>query len=199
MSTSALFNHLRLALEDPADKFSREQALTAADEFVAGYVSSEKPDVQLSRLHEELQIVYDDAVDHTSLGHVEVFLAVLYHLRSLLPSTSIISTWFDLVLRPALREPRLPTVSVMHAKQLIIFAAENEGSTHPEKVHEFRRRLMDHLLDAYNEGSGDDILEWTRLDQSQRDKRHLWKNNLEDVIVKFGLNCPVVRALRKSR
>lgn len=189
---TALSNQLRLALEDPADKFSREQVLNSVDEFVVGCVSSEAPEVQLFRVEEELQVVYNDAVDHTSLGHTEVFLGVLHHLRPLLSSTSIISTWFDLVLRPALREPRLSTTSVTHAKELIIFAAENEDRRYPEKVHEFRRRLMDHLLDAYNEGSGDDILEWAKLDQKQRDKRHLWKNNLEDVLVKFGLKCPVV-------
>ncbi|KAI9571299.1 hypothetical protein HD554DRAFT_2016692 [Boletus coccyginus] len=191
MSITALSNQLRLALEDPADKFSREQVLNAVDEFVVACVSSEEPEVQLFRVEEELQIVYNDVVDHTSLGHTEVFLGVLHHLRPLLSSTSIISTWFDLVLRPALREPRLPTTSVTHAKELIILAAENEDRRHPEKVHEFRRRLMVHLLDAYNEGSGDDILEWAKLDQKQRDKRCLWKCNLEDALIKFGLNCPV--------
>lgn len=194
MNIATLSNQLRLALEDPADGFSREQVLSVVDEFVVGCVSSEEPEVQLFRVEEELQIVYDDIVDHTSLGHTEVFLGVLHHLRPLLPSASIISTWFDLVLRPALREPRLPTISVTHAKELIIFAAGNEDRRHPEKVHEFRRRLMDHLLDAYNEGSGYDILEWGKLDQKQRDERCLWKSNLEDVLVKFGLKCPVVRA-----
>lgn len=193
MSTAALSSQLRLALEDPADKFSREQVLNAVDEFVAGCMSSEDPEVQLFQVGEELQIIHDDIVDHTSLGHTEVFLGVLHHLRPLLPPTSIISTWFDLVLRPALREPRLPTISVNHAKELIIFAAENEDRGYPEKVHEFRRRLIVHLLDAYNEGFGDDVLEWAKLDQKQRDKRHLWKSNLEDAFVKFGLKCPVVR------
>ena len=192
MSIAVLSNQLRLALEDPADKYSREQALSAVDEFVAGCLCSEEPEAQLFRVEEELQIIHDGVVDHTSLGHTEVFLDVLNHLRPLLSPTSIISTWFDLVLRPALREPKLPTSSVIHAKELIIFAAENEDRRYPEKVREFRRRLMDHLLDAYNEGFGDDILEWTKLDLRQRDKRHLWKSNLEDALVKFGLKRPVV-------
>lgn len=199
MIITALSSQLRLALEDPADKFSREQVLNAIDEFVVGCVSSGEAEVQLFQVEEELQTVYRDVVDHTSLGHTEIFLDVLHHLRPLLPSTSIISTWFDLVLRPALREPRLPTTSVTHAKELIIFATENEDTRYPEKVHEFRRRLLDHLLHAYNEGSGDDILEWAKLDQRQRDKRHLWKNNLEDVLVKFGLKCPVVRTCHETR
>ena len=193
MSIVALSNQLRLALEDPADKSSREQVLSVVNEFVAGCLSSEEPEEQLFRLEEELQVIHNDVVVHSSLGHTEVFLDVLHHLRPLLPPTSIISTWFDPVLRPALREPRLPTISVNHAKELIVFAAENEDRRYPEKVHEFRTRLMDHLLDAYNEGFGDDILEWAKLDQKQRDKGHLWKSNLEDVLVKFGLKCPVVR------
>ncbi|KIJ16895.1 hypothetical protein PAXINDRAFT_168330 [Paxillus involutus ATCC 200175] len=191
MSTAALSHYLRLALEEPADNARHEQGFGIVDEFVVACASSEEPEVQLFQLEEELQIIHNDLVDHTSLGHTEIFLGVLYRLRPLLQPTSVISTWFDLVLRPALREPKLPTASVNHAKELIVYAAQKVDERHPEKVGEFRRRLMDlYLLDAYNEGSGDDLLEWAKLDQKHRDKRSLWKSNLEDVLVKFGLQCP---------
>ncbi|KAF9246273.1 hypothetical protein BU15DRAFT_70380 [Melanogaster broomeanus] len=191
MSVAALSHHLRLALEEPGDIARREQGLSILHEFVVACSSSEEPEAQLLHLEEELQIIHNDIVDHTSLGHTEIFLGVLYRLRPILPSTSVILTWFDLVLRPALREPRLSTTSVNHAKELVIFAAENVDERHPEKVGEFRRRLMDlYLLDAFNEGSGDDLLEWAKLDRKQRDKGSLWKSNLEDVLVRFGLQCP---------
>ncbi|KAH7889452.1 hypothetical protein F5I97DRAFT_1844460 [Phlebopus sp. FC_14] len=191
MSIAALSHQLRLSLEEPVDSTHQEESLSAIDEFVLECASSDEPEVLLFQLEEELQIIHSDVVDHTSLAHTETFLAALYRLRPLLPSTSIISTWFDLVLRPALREPKLPTASVNHAKELILFAAEKADERYPDKVDEFRRRLLDlYLLDAYNEGSGDDLLEWAGLDQKQRDKRSLWKSNLEDVLVNFGLQCP---------
>jgi hypothetical protein len=116
---------------------------------------------------------------------------VLHHLRPILSSTSIIATWFDLVLRPALREPKLPTASVNYAKELIICALEN--SQNSDKVREFRRRLLDlYLLDAFNEGSWDDVLEWAGLDQEQRDRVTHWKSNLDDLLIKFGLERPAV-------
>ncbi|KIJ69236.1 hypothetical protein HYDPIDRAFT_24089 [Hydnomerulius pinastri MD-312] len=191
MSIAALSHQLRLSLEEPANNVRREQVISVVDEFVIACSSSDEPEVQLFHLEEELQIIHNDVVDHTSLGHTEIFLGVLYRLRPLLSSTSVITTWFDLVLRPALREPKLPSTSVNHAKELVISAADKVDQRYPDKLGEFRRRLMDlYLLDAYNEGSGDDLLEWAELDQKQREKRSLWKSNLEEVLVKFGLQCP---------
>ena len=58
---------------------------------------------------------------------------------------------------------------------------------------DFRRRLMDlYLLDAFNESSGDDALEWAELEQSQREQKACWKANLEDVLVSVGLERPAV-------
>ncbi|KAG6845739.1 hypothetical protein H0H87_005005, partial [Tephrocybe sp. NHM501043] len=120
----------------------------------------------------------------------EVFLAVLYHLEPILPATSVIS-WFDIVFRPALREPKLPTSSIKHAKELIITALLKTEEAYGEKVKEFRRRLMDlYLLDAFNESSGADVLEWAELDKAQRDKRSHWKRNLEDMLLSFGTKRP---------
>jgi len=76
---------------------------------------------------------------------------------------------------------------------LIVSAEERGDERYPEKVGEFRRRLLDlYVLDAYNEGSGHDLLEWAELDQEQRERRSLWKSNLEEVLVKYGLRRPQV-------
>lgn len=188
MPIAALSHQIRLSLEDPANVVRREQLGSAVDDFVKA--SLDEPEVVL-QLQEELQTIHSDVVDHTSLGHTEIFLGVLYGLRSLLSSTSIISGWFDLVLRPALREPNLPTVSVNHAKELIILAATHADERNPDKAPQFWTRLLElYLLDTSVENSGGDVLEWVELDQKQRDKKSQWKSNLEDVLVKLGLQYP---------
>ena len=68
-----------------------------------------------------------------------------------------------------------------------------------EKVREFRRRLMDlYLLDAYNESSGEDVLEWAELDDAQKEAKACWKANLEDVLVRVGLQRPQVGLVSSS-
>ncbi|KAG6885982.1 hypothetical protein C0992_004746 [Termitomyces sp. T32_za158] len=122
----------------------------------------------------------------------EIFLAVLHHLNPILPPTSVIS-WFDIIFRPALREPKLPASSSKHAKELIVAALQKTEDAYEQKVKEFRRRLMDlYLLDAFNEGSGADVLEWAGLNEEQRNKRSHWKRNLEDILLKFGAKRPEV-------
>lgn len=187
MSIPAVFRQVRSLLAEPPDAPALSEVL---DSFLLEYSSSTEPDELLHYLDDELQGIHRD-LDHGSSRQTEIFLSILHHLRPILSSTSIITTWFDLVLRPALREPRLPTASVNHAKELIICALED--SQNLEKVGEFRRRLLDlYLLDTLNEGSGDDVLEWAGLDQEQRDKRTHWKSNLDDLLLKFGLERPAV-------
>lgn len=162
--------------------------MNLTNEFVLE-CSSQNPHVQLSQLEEDLQKVLHD-VDHSALFQTEVLLDVLHHLGPILPPTSVIS-WFDIVLRPALREPKLPTATLNHAKDLIVFALRNTEDGFSDKVGDFRRRLLDlYLLDAFNEGSGDDLLEWAELDEEQREKRTHWKCNLEDLLLKFATERP---------
>ncbi|OBZ75601.1 Tuberous sclerosis 1 [Grifola frondosa] len=209
---SALVNdlskQLRLLLEGSPDTIPLDAVLAIVDSFVLECSAAPDSAALLALLEDELQAIYDDVIGHALPQQAEVFLAVLYHLRPILPCTSLISTWFDLVLRPALREPKLPTVAVHNAKELIISALDpgpyvdiikespdseeaKERARQLDKMGDFRRRLMDlYLLDAYNESSGDDVLEWAELDQEQRDKKACWKANLEDVLVMIGLERP---------
>ncbi|KAF5386567.1 hypothetical protein D9615_001902 [Tricholomella constricta] len=190
MQNSSLSRQVRSVLESLPDALPLHELLILIDDFVVECTSSPESEVLLFQLEEDLQEIHDEVVDHSSLHQTEVFLAVLYHLGPILPSTSVIS-WFDIVLRPALREPRLPTPSVNHAKELIIAALKKTEESYVEKVKEFRRRLMDlYLLDAFNEGSGDDVLEWAELDEEQRNKKFHWKRNLEDTLLKFGTERP---------
>jgi len=188
-----LVRQVRSVLEAVPDAPPLHELLASVDNFVQESVSSPEPDVSLFHLENELQQVHHAVVDHSSLFHTEVFLAVLYHLRRILPPTSVIS-WFDIVLRPALREPRLPTTVVNHAKELIIAALRQTEQIYLKAVADFRRQLIDlYLLDAYNEGSGDDVLEWAELDEDQRGRKSQWKSSLEDILLKFGVERPEVR------
>ncbi|KAI0374969.1 hypothetical protein BV20DRAFT_1033007 [Pilatotrama ljubarskyi] len=194
---------LKLLLEGSPEALSLSDLLAGVDAFVLECSSSPDAGTLLHQLEDELQVIYDDVVGHALFPQAEIFLAFLYHLRPVLPSSSIISTWFDLALRPALREPKLPLPAVNNAKELIIsaldpgsnFSASEEDTAEAEKqkerVGDFRRRLMDlYLLDAFNESSGDDVLEWAELDEEQREKKACWKANLEDVLVRVALERP---------
>lgn len=198
MSVSSVSRQVRSLLSGSSDNLGFVEVLRTVDSFVLECSASSEQETLLHALDDELQAIHHDLVGHSSSEETQVFLKVLHHLRPILSSTSIITAWFDLVLRPALREPKLPVEFVNHAKELIICALE--GSNSPEKVKEFRRRLMDlYLLDAMNEGSGDDVLEWADLDQEQRDKKVQWKLNLEDLLVKYGLERPAVSVIYVTR
>ncbi len=206
-----LCTQLRLLLESSPDAITLDELLTRVAAFVVACSESADSGALRRELEDELQVIYDDVLGHAFFPQAEVFLAVLYHLRPVLPSHSIISTWFELVLRPTLREPKLPLSVVDHAKELILYALDprnnfsdsEEGSTDAEKqkerVGDFRRRLMDlYLLDAFNESSGEDVLEWAELSEEERERKACWKANLEDVLVRVGLQRPQVSYVRGS-
>lgn len=206
LMASDLARQLRLLLTDSADAPSLPDFLQSLDEFVSECSAEGDTSDAAAELDKELQdLYYDVKIDHSVFPQVRMFLAVLYHIRPILSPSTIIETWFDLVLRPALREPKLVVETVNHAKEVIVsalhptFRVKNEVSSDPEadkrkeKVKYFRRRLMDlYLLDAHNESSGDDVLEWAELDDAQKERKACWKANLEDVLVRIGLQRPQV-------
>jgi len=193
MPNSALPRQVHSALECAPDALPLNDLLTLIDDFVLECTTSEEPEVQVFQFEQVLQTIHNEVADYASLQQTETFLAILYHLGPVLPPTSIVS-WFDLVLRPALREPRLATQAVNHAKELIISALQEIHEAHTEKVGDFRRRLLEYyLLDAYNEGSGDDVLEWAELNEEERQKRTQWKSNLESILLRLGNDRPEVR------
>lgn len=194
-----LSRQLRLLLESSPDAPTLPILLAQVDHFVNEVSSSPSRVEQLRELEDELQSIHDEVIDHVVLWHTETFLAVLHRLRPVLSSTALISAWFELVLRPALREPRLSIPAVEQAKEVIIAALDvapgdsEEKAREREKVGEFRRRLLDfYLLDAFNESSGEDVLEWVDLDEEERERKTCWKANLEDVLVRMGLEKPQV-------
>lgn len=208
-----LCTQLRLFLEPSPDALCLEEILSRVDVFVLECSAAPAPESStlLSQLEDGLQQIYDEVLGHSLLPHAEVFLAFLHRLKPILSSRSVISTWFDLVLRPVLREPKLSPQAVGHAKQLILIALDPDSNfsnadsdpvdieKQRERMGDFRRRLMDlYLLDAFNESSGDDVLEWAGLEQSQREQKACWKANLEDVLVSMGVERPQVSSRKLS-
>ena len=196
MSTKpTLSRQIRSTLEDEPDALPIIDLLVIIDEFIVDCTKEKEPEILIFQLHEDLHSIYREVVDCTSLHQTEIFLAVLYHLGPLLPPNSVVS-WFDLLLRPALREPKLSNQAVTHAKEIIITALQKSNEIYTDKVGDFRRQLIElYLFDAFNDGSCDDHLEWAELNAEERQKRTFWKYNLEDILVKFGNEGPEVRTI----
>jgi hypothetical protein len=185
---------LRLYLEGSSQALSAQEVYALVDTFVTDLNASDDPESPICNLENELQVIRD-TLDLSECTQTEALLSVLRRLEPVLSSTSLISTWFDLVLRPALREPNLSHKAITQAKDLVIVALEKPDNRHPEIQGEFRRRVLDlYLLDASNEASPEDVLEWADLPREQRDQRKIWKENLEDILVGFGMNQPEVRS-----
>lgn len=196
---NSLCRQIQTVLDGVPDALPLDELLILVDDFVVECSSSDAPEGLIVQFHDELEAAFHDSVDYSNVGQVEIFLIILRHIAPVISSTSIIS-WFEVVLRPALREPRLATTPLNYAKQLIVQALKmyqgvysDAIQNYTERVAGFRRRLFElYLLDAFNEGSKDDVLEWTSLEEEERQKRSCWKENLEDILVRYGSENPEV-------
>lgn len=195
MSAFDLTRRLKALLAEPLPNEAALQVIVGAyDKFVSECESDER----LADLEKELQAIHSAEVDLSNAAHTEVFLAILHALIPRLSATTIISGWWEQCLRPAFKEPRLSAKAVYHAKELVISALQNVKTQYSKPVGEFRRRLVDlYLRDAFNEGSGDDVLEWAEMSPGERDKRSVWKSNLEDILIKHGSERPTVSTCRR--
>lgn len=189
-SATDIARQVRQILEGSSDATSLQHLVDTIENSTSVWATPSS--IQAQSLLISLEDLYHHVLDHAVFHQVEVFLTVLYHLRIVIPVASIVSTWFDLVLRPALREPKLSTSTVGFAKELVLIGLVTfNGNTN--KTKDFRRRLLDlYLLDAHSESLGEDALEWAELDKASRDKRECWKSNLEGVLITFGIKCPKV-------
>ena len=183
---SEVARQLRLLLENSPQASSEDELYAFVDNFVHRWTTAEEPEQLLSAFEDELQAIHRDAVNHDSYVHAGLILGVLGHLAPALTAAAIIEAWWDLVLRPALREPRLSRAALGHAKDLTLIALERPCDD--ERQANFQRRVLDlYLLDAFNESSSDDIIEWAEFPEEDRHRRQTWKTNLEDVLVRYGL------------
>jgi vacuolar-type H+-ATPase subunit I/STV1 len=168
-----------------------EKYLSDLDEFTGNLTEH---DATLHAFEKELHSAHDALV--ADAAQIEIFVAVLHRLIHALSSTSIIMSWWDLCLRPALREPKHSVVTVRRARELVLAALHNPSTQYSKLVSKFRQQLMElYLLDALNEGSGEDILAWAERDQKDRAVIKSWKDNLEAILIKHGCEHPAVSVL----
>jgi len=195
----SLCRQIQNVLDSTPDVLLLNELLNLVGDFVVECSSPDAPEGLIVQFHDELEATFRDSVDYSNVRQVETFLTILHHLAPVMSPTSIIS-WFEVVFRPALREPRLATTPLNYAKELIVQALKiNQGvysdaaPNLTERVTGFRRRLYElYLLDAFNEGSKDDVLEWTSLEEEERQKLSCWKENLEDILIRYGSENPEV-------
>lgn len=189
---TALTGEVQAALHSSPEPLRLAELTTFLEDFVIQ--NRDSPEL-ITQADNELEDVLVNDFDPSSPWEIEVYLTVLFHLKDILPTRSISSRYFDAALRPALRDPKLATHVVRYAKDTVLAALGGE-----DPVPEFNRRIFDlYLLDAYNEGSSDDIMEWAELEEQERDRRSFWKSNLEDILIQSGLRSPKVCMLYKSR
>jgi hypothetical protein len=200
MSSSAvaeLARQVKAVLECHSDASSVSELLLTVDDFVLHCTASQEPGHLVLELEKVLQDVHREAFDHSSVRQTEVFLEILNHLEPIIPPISIISSWFELALRPALREPLIQGRIAGHAKDLVLSALRNQDERSSDRAKEFRRRLFDlYLLDAPNDNSGQDVLDQAELDDRQKSKDACWKRNLEEILLKFASEQPQVYRLQ---
>jgi hypothetical protein len=194
MSSTELGRRIRSVLAEPSNaQSSLDSTLLYAESLVRGLDGGDT-DVRLKALESDLQTIHSDIVARSNNPrHTEVFLSVLSRLAPVMSSSSIISEWFDVCLRPALRNPELSFAAVRHAKDLVIAALHNLADQYSKLVSDFRRRLLElYLRDVINEGSSEDILEWAEMDEKERNVKAKWKANLEEIILRDGSERPAV-------
>lgn len=189
----SLARQIRAILDGASDALPLDEILVLVDDFVVECSSSEEPHVLFSYLEDDLQATHHQVVDYSDLRQEEIFLTILHRLSPVIPSTSVIA-WFEIVFRPALREPKLATLHINLAKELIIKALKTDNDVYADRIENyaervavFRKRLFDYyLLDVLNENSVDDVLEWARMGEEEQKERACWKENLEDILIKYG-------------
>ena|ERR1700761_6070593 len=194
MSSSQLAQNIKQTLEHRVPLDALPTLLTAVNTFVAE-VSSFSKDRNAPTLDDVLRRVYDEDYDESVTSHVVVFLATLNALDNLLPTSSLVSIWFELILLPALRNPNLPQSAVQHAQYLVLKVINHPSPVPQDKVVEFQSRIMQlYLEEFYNSNSNNDTVESgaATIDQQTRLMRACWRKNLESLAISFSASNPHV-------
>ncbi|KAG9103706.1 hypothetical protein FRC06_008700 [Ceratobasidium sp. 370] len=185
MSVKDILVHIRASFLAPPPPLLSD-LLPLIDVYISDTANS-NDDAKATELDNGLLDVYGDAVNHSDVSHIGAFVGVLYALRMVLSSAAIIS-WFDSLLRRALREPKLTPGVIAQAKELVLMPLYDDGEAKAELL---RRRLVQlYVLEAPLES--DNTVEEMEQEADERARMAVWKNNLEDLLVSDGLTRPKV-------
>lgn len=158
--------------------------------LVAQLSKSQPSPESVAELEEYLQEISTSSIDVNNTLQFAGFVSTLHALLPVLPPLSVITTWFDLVLRSSFRTPKLPRQSVREAKELVLHGLSDDA--HP-KTASFRRMLVDlYLLDVVNESSKEDMIEHMAMDQAEQERQRSWKENLEETLLADAIQRPKV-------
>ncbi|KAG8993608.1 hypothetical protein FRB94_010521 [Tulasnella sp. JGI-2019a] len=165
----------------------KEPTLAVCVSTVAAFAVEATPN-DVETLEDLLQEIYRASIDQSDIAQFASFISILHSLLPALPAASIITTWFDILLRASFRTPQLPRSSVRKARDLVLHGLDDE--THP-KTASFRRMIIDlYLSGASKESSGDEALEDVALDSAEQQKLRCWKQNLEDALLADAIRYP---------
>lgn len=133
---------------------------------------SQRP-AEVTQLEPRLQIIYNSKPSITPL---DLFVEVLYIIREHLTPESIIRTWWDLVLRPALRRAHMPRLIIRHAIEVVMVGL-SEGETG------FRRLLLgSFILGVPSINSVEEAIESVAMSEDEKSQIVRWKEGLIDIL-----------------
>ena len=119
---------------------------------------------------------------------LELFVEILFEMRDHLSPESISKTWWDLVLRPALRREQLSRKARREAIQVAMIGLK-EGEAG------FRRRLLQlFVLGVPSHNSVEDAIETAHMNMDERVQMSQWKDSLADILTNDAISNPTVRS-----
>jgi hypothetical protein len=144
---------------------------------------SQRP-AEVAQLEPRLQIIYNSS---TSIAHLDLFVEVLYITREHLTPDSIIRTWWDLALRPALRRAHMPRAIIRHAIEVVMVGL-SEGQTG------FRRLLVGlFILGVPSLNSVEEAIESVSMSDEEKAQTARWKESLIEILTEDAERHPKVR------
>jgi hypothetical protein len=179
---------IRVALDSDSPTKNLSDLLTAIDVFIQQQQDAPDPAV-FEQLQDEGEAIYKELVDHSSSANIEAFITIMHAFLPIFEPLHIITSWWDLVLRAALRDPRLSAKALQQVKAVTLRGLIHDSSKAPE----FRKRIIElYLLDVHDETSRRDALEHATMSADERRIQKLWKHNLGDILEEFYAQKPDV-------
>lgn len=143
---------------------------------------SQRP-AEVTQLEPRLQIIYNSS---TSIAPLDLFVEILYITREHLTPDSIIKTWWDLVLRPALSRAHMPRAVIRHAIEVAMVGL-SEGETG------FRRLLVGlFILGVPSLNSVEEAIESVSMSDEEKTQTAQWKESLIEILTKDAERHPKV-------
>ncbi|KAF8527676.1 Hamartin protein-domain-containing protein [Gautieria morchelliformis] len=182
---SDISRRIRAVLDSDSPTKYLSELVTAIDAFVQQHRDQEI--AVLDQMQNEVESMYKELVDHSSSKNVEAFVSILHAFLPVFQPLHIITCWWDLVLRPALRDPRLSAKALQQVKVIALHGLIPDSSKAPE----FRKRIIElFILDVHDEVSRRDALEHAAMSPNERRIQQLWKHNLGDILEDFYVQRP---------